>query len=270
MNRHTRVATLEARSQRSDGQPVDPVTFAERAGLIPDDWQRDVLTSAATQQLLLCSRQSGKSTVSAVLAVHAAVTEPGSLILVLSPSLRQSQELFRKMLDTWAAAGEPVKAEIENRLTLELANGSRIVSLPGKESTIRGFSSVALIVVDEAARVLDELYQAVRPMLAISRGRIVALSPPAGKRGWFHHEYTEGSEGWHRVKVTAYDVPRIDPDWLEEERRNVPRAVFQAEYECHFGESEDAAFAYADVRASIDPSLKPIFTGSLLPMGDTA
>ncbi len=249
---------------------ADAVVFARSAGLEPDGWQRDVLRSEARQQILLCSRQSGKSTVSAVLAVHTAVYEPGSLILVLSPSLRQSQELFRKMLDTYAGAGMPVRADIENRLSLELSNGSRVVSLPGKEATIRGFSGVSLLVVDEAARVPDELYQAVRPMLAISRGRIVALSTPAGKRGWFHHEYAEGGEGWHRVKVTAYDVPRIDPDWLEEERRNIPRAVFQAEYECHFGESEDAAFAYADVRAAIDPNLKPIFTGSLLPMGDTA
>ena len=74
---------------------------------------------------------------------------------------------------------------MESRLSIELETGSRIVSLPGREATIRGFSGVHLLVVDEAARVADELYQAVRPMLAVSGGRIVLLGTPFGKRGFF-------------------------------------------------------------------------------------
>jgi hypothetical protein len=65
-------------------------------------------------------------------------------------------------------------------LTLELVNGSRIVSLPENESGIRGFSGVNLLVIDEAARVDDSLYRSVRPMLAVSGGRLVALSTPFG------------------------------------------------------------------------------------------
>jgi hypothetical protein len=60
-----------------------------------------------------------------------------------------------------------------------------------------------------------DLYYAVRPMLAVSGGRLVALSTPFGKRGWFHHEYEEG-QGWERIKITAYDCPRISPAFLEE------------------------------------------------------
>ncbi len=76
-------------------------------------------------------------------------------------------------------------------MTLRLENGSRIVSLPGTEGTVRGFSGVALLIVDEASRVDDALYHAVRPMLAVSHGKLVLLSTPWGKRGFFYREWAE-------------------------------------------------------------------------------
>lgn len=238
---------------------LDLVVFATQAGIAPDPWQADVLRSVRRQMILLCSRQSGKSTVSAVLAVHQATYQPGSLVLLLSPSLRQSQELYRKVLDCYRASGAVVTADVENRLALELANGSRIVSLPGKEATIRGFSGAALLLVDEASRVDDELYQAIRPMLAVSGGRIVLLSTPFGKRGFFHHEWMEGGPDWQRVMVTAHECPRIDPAWLDAERRSIPASVFDREYGCVFTEADDAVFAEHDIQTALSPGIDPLF-----------
>ena len=62
----------------------------------------------------------------------------------------------------------------DNAISLLLPNGSRIVGLPGTEATVRGFSAVSLMLIDEAARVADEMYKALRPMLAVSGGRFVA------------------------------------------------------------------------------------------------
>ena len=67
---------------------------------------------------------------------------------------------------------------------LKLANGSRILCLPGKEETVRCFSP-SLLIIDEASRVPDDLYRSVRPMLAVSKGRLIALSTYFGQRGWF-------------------------------------------------------------------------------------
>ena len=117
---------------------LDPVVLSQQAGLEPDPWQRDVLRSTAPRLLLNCSRQSGKSTVVAMLAVHTALYEPGSLVLLLSPTLRQSGELFKKCAGVYQALGRPVPSQSESALQLELENGNRIVSLPGKEGTIRG------------------------------------------------------------------------------------------------------------------------------------
>jgi len=51
---------------------LDPVRFAMRAGITPDAWQADVLRSPAKRLLLNCARQSGKSTTTALLALHQA------------------------------------------------------------------------------------------------------------------------------------------------------------------------------------------------------
>src|SRR5262249_46209279 len=114
---------------------------------------------------------------------------PGALVLLCSPSLRQSGELFRKVLHLFEALQRPVAVRTTSALQLELVNGSRILSLPAQEETIRGYSGVNLLLIDEAARVPDALYRSVRPMLAVSQGRLVALSTPYGKRGWFYEEW---------------------------------------------------------------------------------
>src|SRR5215207_6981616 len=135
---------------------LDRVSFAKRLGLMPDPWQEELLRSAPERVLLNCCRQSGKSTMTAVIALHRALYHPGSLILCLAPALRQSQELFGKVLGFYRDLGRrPVSPQGERKLSLELENGSRIVTLPGSEKTIRGFSGTSLLVLDEAARVED-------------------------------------------------------------------------------------------------------------------
>jgi hypothetical protein len=80
-------------------------------------------------------------------------------------------------------------------------------------------------------------------MVAVSGGRILALSTPAGKRGWWHEAWSS-HEPWERTLVTAYDCPRISPEFLEEERRNLPHLWFASEYLCQFVELDDAVFSY--------------------------
>jgi len=210
--------------------------------------------------LLNCSRQSGKSTMSATIALHRALYHPGSLILCLAPALRQSQELFSKLAGFYRDLGRPVSPLAERKLGLELENGSRVVTLPGTEKTIRGYSGAALLIVDEAARVDDGLYYALRPMLAVSGGRLMMLSTPAGRRGVFFEEWTEGI-GWERYEVPASQVPRISEEFLEEERRALPARIFRQEYECSFEETDDQVFSHEDVTAAISEEVTPMFGG---------
>jgi hypothetical protein len=202
--------------------------------------------------LLNCSRQAGKSLVAAGLALREALLVPGSLVLLLSPSLRQSSELFAdKVMRVYNDLGRPVSATAESALRLELNNGSRIISLPGTETTVRGFSGVALLVVDEASRVLDALYYTIRPMLAVSGGKLICLSTPAGKRGFFHAEWI-GSTPWARVEIPATACPRISREFLAEEEKALGDHWFRQEYLCSFEECVDSVFRAEDVDAAFE------------------
>ncbi len=234
---------------------LDRVSFAERLGLTCDSWQRDLLRSTADRVLLNCCRQSGKSTMAAVLALHRALYHPNSLILCLAPALRQSQELFSKIAGFYRDLGRPIAPQGERRLSLELANGSRIVTLPGTERTVRGFSGVDLLLLDEAARVDDGLFYAVKPMLAVSAGALIMLSTPYGKRGVFHEEWA-GDGAWQRYEVPAAQVPRIPASFLEAERRSMPEWWFAQEYNCEFRETEDQLFTHDMIEAARDDALE--------------
>jgi Terminase large subunit, T4likevirus-type, N-terminal len=237
---------------------LDRVAFARTLGLEPDAWQEELLRSTSDRVLLNCSRQSGKSTMTAVIALHRALYHPGSLILCLAPALRQSQELFGKVLGFYRDLGRPVSPQGERKLSLELENGSRIVTLPGSEKTIRGFSGTSLLVLDEAARVEDELYFAVRPMLAVSGGALMMLTTPYGQRGVFYEEWTSG-RGWERYEVPASQCPRISEGFLEEERASLPPFIFRQEYECSFEDTEDQVFTTDMIDRAVTDEVKPLF-----------
>ena len=247
--------------ERALSLALDPPRLMEAAGLPPDPWQADVLRSQAPQQLLLCTRQAGKSTTTAAKAVHEAVFRPGSLTLLLSPSLRQSSELFKKTktyFDALARRGLPVPTVQESALKIELKTGSRIISLPGDEKTVRGFSGVDLLIIDEAARVLDDLYYSVRPMLAVSGGRILCLTTPWGKRGFFFTEWQDGGDAWKRTRVTAKVCPRISPEFLEAERRVMGERWFQQEYMCEFRDTIDTLFGYELIQNAFTSEIEPL------------
>jgi hypothetical protein len=239
---------------------LDGVTFARAAGMEPDGWQASLLRSPMRQLILNCSRQSGKSSVSSVLGLHTALYQPEATVLLLAPALRQAQELFRKIKTTYTAlSAAPCGVTTENALEYQFDNGSRILCLPGSnDATIRGFSAVTLLIVDEASRVVDALYQAIRPMLATSGGRIVLLSTPWGKRGFFFQEWSDGGPNWHRVEIPATACPRIPAAFLEEERRSMPDMVFRSEYLCQFTETLDSVFAYDDVMGALSTEVEPL------------
>lgn len=259
-----RLQRLETRLKVPVVNPVlerlraDPTTIMAAAGMSPDPWQEKLLRSDARRMLMLASRQSGKSSVAAALALQVALLRPHSPVLLLSPTLRQSGELFRKVTGLFSALKRPLGVIAESALRLELANGSRVVSLPGTEETVRGFSGVAMLIIDEAARVDDALYFAVRPMLAVSQGRLVALSTPFGKRGWFHDEW-HGDGEWERVRITADPCPRISPNFLAEERRALGERYWRQEFMCSFEDTIDAVFSYQDIQAAFSADVQPLF-----------
>ncbi len=243
---------------------LDRVAFVEAAGFSPDDWQAEVLRSPAKRKLLNCARQSGKSLTVGALALHTAMYVPRSLSLIFAPSQDQSVEFFRRVTDLAHGLGmERLDPESLTQKGMTLPNGSRIEARPGSEKTARS-RTAAFLAIDEAARIDDALYHALRPMLATTGGPLCMLSTPWGKRGAFYEAWEKGAAaGWERWLVTADDLPedRYKPtktQFLAEERAALPEMIYRQEYFCEFLETSDQIFAYDLVMGALTPKVAPL------------
>lgn len=223
---------------------LDPTIIMRRAGMEPDPWQAELIRDEVNWWLLLCTRQGGKTQAISALALATAITRKGALCLVLTPSERQSKEVLRCVSDYYfSLRGAPLQSDDLTALKVELGNGSRIIALPGAaERTVRVFAGVDLILVDESARVDDDLFHSITPMLATSGGRMICATTPWFRRGFFYNEWEHGGDNWKRVKVTADDCKRISRKFLKREKRSKPLYWFMQEYYCKWGSAASALF----------------------------
>ena len=114
---------------------------------------------------------------------------------------------MRRKAEPFLRAADPGFEPASRTATrIELKNGSRIVALPADPDSIRGYSADELII-DEAARVDEELYAAARPMLAVTGGRLIALTTAAGPRGWFYRAWMDGGEDWRENPHPSKRMP---------------------------------------------------------------
>jgi hypothetical protein len=241
---------------RDLARDLDPAVLMKDAGLKPDDWQANLLRSQSKRHLLLCARQTGKSTTCGALALHTAIYESGSLTLLISRSHDQAKELFKRALQLYERLpGAPRRID-DSKLKLELANGSRILSLPNNENTIRGYSA-HLVILDEAARVDDDLVAAIMPMLATTEGGLVALTTPYGRRGWFYEAWCAGD--WERTKILATECPRITPEFLAEQRALLGEWRYRQEFCVEFVDTDEQFFSSAVIEASLSDKVAPLW-----------
>jgi hypothetical protein len=208
---------------------------------------------------MLCARQTGKTEAAYHLGLWTALYEPGSLVLIVSPSQRQSQEVFRRLMIAHAKLKGVPELTQESALRAQFANGSRVLALPGSEKTTRGYAAANMVILDEAARVDDELLAALRPTMATVDGSLIALSTPFGKRGWFYEAWSGGDPSWTRIRVAASECPRISKDFLDDERRELGAMRFSEEYELAWNEPDESMFATAIIDRAFTSDVRPLW-----------
>src|ERR1039458_3905675 len=240
----------ERRRQRSDAPALNE-------GADAAEWVRERLELAVDS----LHEPARPTTNKPAKAVHQAYHTAESLTVVVSPSGRQSGEFLRKATKFARMLGIRPKGDGDNEISLELPNGSRIVGLPGTEATIRGFSAVSLLLVDEAARCSDELYLAIRPMLAVSDGTLWLMSTPFGKRGFFYETWANGGPEWERFRAPATECARTAKGHLDEERATMGERWFRQEYLCEFEDTVSGIFARELVESAITDEIKPLVIG---------
>jgi hypothetical protein len=240
----------------------DPVVWAQTAfNFQPDAVQSRILGATANHIILCCTRQFGKSTITAIRALHHAWHHSRSLVLVAAPTARQSGEWIEKSSAFLRILGVKPRGDGRNPNSLVLPNGSRLVGLPGVAANIRGFSSVSLLLIDEAGFVPDELYHALNPMLAVSRGALWLMSTPNGQSGFFYDQWHREQSGWARFQVAAGDCPRISSEFLAEQKILLGDPVFRREYLCEFTAGASQIIDRDMLDAAFDPAIHPLNAG---------
>lgn len=240
----------------------NPVAFAvEILGFEPDANQAAVLSVETRRGILACHRQWGKSTTAAVKAIHHAFHHADSLTVVVAPTLRQGGLLLKSIQRFARKLGLRVKPDGLNRPSLVLPNGATVVAVPSDEDNIRGFAAVSLLLIDEAARVPDEVWASVLPMVSTVDGAVWLMSTPKGKQGFFADTWFSGDDSWHRVCANIETSTRIPKSVIEDQRRGLTRAQFAQDYLCEFGDIEDQVFRSDDIQAAFSKSFDPLPAG---------
>ena len=209
---------------------VDPVTWVgEVLKLTPTPWQEAFLRAHfGASILVLSARQAGKTTTAAWAIAHFMIFNPGSLSVIACPAQRQSAEAVRRVREALLAAGAKLKSD--NVYGLELDNGARVLALPGTDDSIRGLTVDGWIVADEAARLPEQLFAALRPMRARRpQARFAMLSTAWSRTDPFWTAWTDDHPSWLRLKATA-DVVPFAAEFLEQERRALGEHAFNREY----------------------------------------
>jgi len=196
-----------------------------------DEWQNDVMDTDGNI-VLRSGRQVGKSTVISIKAAEYAVKHKGKTILVIASVERQAQLLFEKTLsyihDNYKSYIKRGR-ERPTKHKLTLTNGSIIHCLPTGLSGygIRGYT-VDLLIADEAAFIPEDVWTAVTPMLAVSRGTIILLSTPFGRGGYFYRCFNDPS--FTSFHVSSEDCPRKNQVFLDQEKTRMTKLQYAQEY----------------------------------------
>ena len=200
-----------------------------------DDWQEKVLQTDGNI-VLRSGRQVGKSTVIAQKAGDYALCNPNKNILVIAAVERQAFLLFEKILDFIYNVNKKSIRKGKDRPTksrIKLTNGSTIYCLPTGLTGhgIRGYT-IDLLIADEAAFIPEEVWAAVTPMLAVTKGDIILLSTPFGRQGYFYRCFND--ETFTSFHVSSEDCPRITKQFLEQEKKRMSKLQYAQEYQGMF------------------------------------
>ena len=182
-----------------------------------------------------------------MLAVHEllqnALLNNCSLNWYIAPFRNQAKMIAWRMLKNMID-NRLIKKTNESELSVELKNGS-VIELKGAdhEDSLRGVG-VSFLVVDEIAVIPNAKIiwgEVLRPMLTDTKGRALFIGTPKGQN-FFYEIYKEGLNGhpeWKSWKFNSIDNPYIDPEEIKKARNDLPKTIYDQEYECSFITDEE-------------------------------
>ena len=236
----------------------DEVQFAKKIlSFIPYPYQETFLRDRSRLIAACCGRQVGKTTLSAIKALHFALANSKAQVLIVSAGLRQSIILFDKILALIETA-LPAKILLltqKTRTKVSFANGSQIAALPcGRNgSTLRGFTA-DMAILDEANFIPRIVIDSVIRPTTITRpkARIIMLSTPWTKDHPFYEAITKPELQFNPYNWPTSINPQITKERLELEKKTIGEYDFNREYNAQFIDDQFSYFPSKLVLACTD------------------
>ncbi len=246
-----------------------PSKFVENIiGIEPTYYQKEFMDHPAERKAFVAGRQVGKSRVASWMALHFAVTHPNTTTLVTADALRQSSELFQTIqgeIGESEMSDEMWGIERQTQTIMEFDNGSRIMCVPTGRSgnKIRGFTA-DMVIVDEAAFIEDHIFEDVlEPMMFVSDGKMVLISTPFGKSGYFYQKATDPN--WYSTYeerdgemrgISSYDNPHASEEKIDDFMSGKTQVTIDQEVYGRFTEDANSFFSQDLVKSCVDSNVK--------------
>ena len=231
--------------------------------------QGEVFSSNKRFRVLVAGRRFGKSYLSCIELLKAAIERKGETYFYCAPTYRMAKDIAWKTLkrlvpQVW------IKSKNESDLKIELINDS-VIELKGTENAmaLRG-RSLAGVVLDEAAFMDAEVwFEVIRPALADKQGWALFISTPDGTASWFYDLWCyckeDPTEEWKRWCFTTIEGGNVPKHEIEAARAQLDERTFRQEFEASFENlSGLVAVSFGDDNISVDAkdiTVSPILLG---------
>lgn len=236
------------------------MTVAERTYVRP--WlyaaQERALFHDARYGVVEASTKAGKTVGCIAWLVEQALLtgKPGRNFWWVSPIFPQSKIAFRR---TRRGLPQDQIAVNETELTITLPNGAVLWFKSGEHPDSLYGEDVYAAVIDEASRVKEESWYAVRSTLTATRGPVRIIGNVKGRKNWAYRlarKAEAGEPGMAYAKLTAHDAVAagvLSADEIEDARRQLPEAVFRELYLAEPSDDEGNPFGIAAIKARVAP-----------------
>ena len=219
--------------------------------------QGEVFNSPTRFRVLVAGRRFGKSYLSCIELIKAAIKRPGETYFYCAPTYRMAKDIAWKEIKRLVPI-EWIKSKNETDLKIELINDS-LIELKGTENAmaLRG-RSLAGVVLDEAAFMDAEVwFEVIRPALADKQGWALFISTPDGTASWFYDLWCyvpeDPTEEWKRWSFTTVEGGNVPEEEVTAAKAQLDQRTFRQEFEASFENLTGlVAVSFGDANISTD------------------
>ena len=207
-------------------------------------------------------RQCGKSFLASLILIYFSLNRKDTISMIVEPTLNQSRRIFKdivKMLD----GSNIIKNANQSLLTIDFINGSEIIFKSAEQyDAIRGFSVSGILIVDEGAFIVDDVYEILFPVRDAHNAPMLVISTPLFCDGYFYRLFTSGNckaYNWCDYDTSMF----LSDEKLEQYRNTLSDLKFRSEYLGQF--ITDGGYVFKNIAGCIfsdsDITGEPVVAG---------